>query len=685
MAESGHFVRLILSAVDRTRPAIDAVRANLGQLQTVAGVASAAAAASLAALVTSAVDAQDELLDLNKSTGLTVELLAGLGFAAKTSGADLADVAKAVNKLSVEMGRNSEKFAQIGITAKDPLQALQQLADVFVSIEDPQQRAAVGAEALGKSWQSLAPLLSNGGDAIGELVTRGTELSGTTTESAERAAELNGQLDQLKAGAAGLSTLLANSLVPLLTDVAKSLLEMTDQALKADNSFSPLTETFRALIIVGGNVAFVFRGIGTEIGGIAAQIAALSRLDLSAFGAIGDAMRQDAARSRSAFDAWERSILSSGQKFDDYSNEGRGRGISPPRAAAPTPSAISGFLGGSRPAARRSGGGRSRPSVAFASALGSVQDYDAILMERLARAIEQTDVVKAQELAKMLEKLDQLAASGLDPALVTAVRDDLTGATQAAADELQRLNGLLEDTPTAEIEKARSDMVLLAKAVQEARISEEQYLEAVSARLTKQSDATKETIDQLDEFAIQSARSIQGAFADFLFDPFDKGTKTLAQSFSLMVRRMAAEAAAAELAGLLFGDLGGRGSSGKLGGLVGDLFSGIGDLFGGSAGGLAGLFGGGAGAPLAGSLGAAGGLPLPSFAVGSDYVPHNMVARIHRGEKIIPAAQNAAGSSAPNITINLSGFSGNAADLRQSAGAIARQLSSAVQGARRYG
>lgn len=675
-----HSVRLVISAVDRTKPALDSVSSKLGELQSIAGVASAAAATGLALLVTSAVDAQDALLDLSKSTALTVEQLAGIGFAAKTSGSELEDVAKGINKLSVAIAKDAEKFAQIGITAKDPLEAFQQLADVFVAIEDPQERAAVAAEALGKSWQTLAPLLSNGGEAIGDMVKRGTQLSGTTTESAERAAELNGQLDQLRAGAAGLSTILANSLVPLLTDLSTSLVGTTDDALKMNAEFNPLTETLRALIVVGGNVAFVIKGIGTEIGGMAAQIAALLRLDFSAFGAIGAAMREDAARNRTAFDAWERRIMSSGQEFTDYSNEGRGRGISPARPKGPSTSAIGAFLGGN--GGRGSGRTGSARRSGASAATGSVQDYDAILLERLARAIEQTDIVKAEELARLLEKLDLLAASGLDPALVTAVRDDLTGATKQAADELDRLNSLLEATPTEQIEQVRSDMMLLAKALEDARISEEQYLEAVAARLAAKDGAIEKQADQLTEYAIQAARSMQSALADFLFDPFENGTQSMAKSFGVMLRRMIAEAAAAELARRMFGDLGGKGGSGELGGWVGGLFNWASGLIGGGA----------ASAPLPGSLGAAGGLPLPSLAVGSPYIPRDMVAQLHRGERVLTQRENTAlrsgaatGALAPlNLTVNVNAGGTSSSDMRRSAGEIARQVGKVVQGATRY-
>jgi hypothetical protein len=54
------------------------------------------------------------------------------------------------------------------------------------------------------------------------------------------------------------------------------------------------------------------KGVGTEIGGIAAQVAALGRGDFSGFSAISAAMKEDAARARKEFDAYEARLMSAG-------------------------------------------------------------------------------------------------------------------------------------------------------------------------------------------------------------------------------------------------------------------------------------------------------------------------------------------------------------------------------------
>jgi hypothetical protein len=45
---------------------------------------------------------------------------------------------------------------------------------------------------------------------------------------------------------------------------------------------------------------------------------------------------------------------------------------------------------------------------------------------------------------------------------------------------------------------------------------------------------------------------------------------------------------------------------------------------------------------------------LPSYDIGTDYVPRTGIALVHKGERIIPAAQNASGAAPVPTTVNAS-------------------------------
>lgn len=263
-------------------------------------------------LVRGSINAQDHLNDLNKSTDLSVEQLAGLALAARQTGSDLDSTAAAINKLAVNMGKDADKFAALGVTAKDPLQALQQLADVFSRIQDPQLRAAMAAEALGKTWAGTAPLLAKGGDAIGKMVERGSKLSAVTQENALQADKFNDQLAELT-GTGGTLNAVVAPMLPLLNELASDLIKLRDGSAELPGNFNLVAESLRAVLVLGGNVAFVFKGVGTEIGGIAAQISALARGDWRSVLQIRDMMKQDAAAARVAFDEWEQRMMGVGK------------------------------------------------------------------------------------------------------------------------------------------------------------------------------------------------------------------------------------------------------------------------------------------------------------------------------------------------------------------------------------
>ncbi|MDE2399296.1 MAG: hypothetical protein KGM91_27960 [Burkholderiales bacterium] len=114
----------------------------------------------------------------------------------------------------------------------------------------------------------------------------------------------------------------------------------------------------------------------------------------------------------------------------------------------------------------------------------------------------------------------------------------------------------------------------------------------------------------------------------------------------------------------LFGSLLGGGSGASAGGgILGNLLglSGSGSSGGGLLGLLGGLFGGGSGAAgLGGATDGASSSDLSAifgaagyggaFASGTDYVPRDMLATIHKGERIMPASDNAAFTAAAALS-----------------------------------
>ncbi len=308
-------------------------------------LAGGALGAGMIQLVISAADAQDKLNDLSKTTGVSVEDLTGLSHAAKLSGADLGSVAKSINKLSVEMGKDPGKFRQLGITAREPLEAFKQLANILQSVEDVQTRNAIAERALGRSYAEVMPLLLEGGRAIGEMTDQGRELAGVTKENAEEADKFNDNLQELKASADGLAMAIAN---PLITRLNELVAKFKDARTAAGSFWSGI----KVWGTTSGDdednpTAAYVRNIG-KLKTLQEQRAALSR------DSVGAKLNRFFSPEDLAINAKQIAEIEAQQKYleniiqrraaagGEYRDSWR---FSPPENVAPSDDVISGFLG----------------------------------------------------------------------------------------------------------------------------------------------------------------------------------------------------------------------------------------------------------------------------------------------------------------------------------------------------
>jgi len=267
--------REVTGAVSSMSNAVEKFKGVLG------GLAAGAAVAGFAGIIKNSIDAADALNDMSARTKVAIEDLAGLSYAAKLGDTSLEGVAASISKLGMNIGKDGAKFRELGITATEPLEAFKQLADVFKDIQDPQQRAAFGAEALGKSWQEAAVLLEGGSEGISTLVGRGKELSGITGQVAADAGAFNDKLDELGTAAQGAGVRIAASLLPTLQKIADSFSSSAASSQELQFAISTLSLALKGLTTIGIGVTSLFQGFGKSIGGAAAVLERVLEHDIS--------------------------------------------------------------------------------------------------------------------------------------------------------------------------------------------------------------------------------------------------------------------------------------------------------------------------------------------------------------------------------------------------------------------
>jgi lambda family phage tail tape measure protein len=193
-----------------------------------------AAAGAIAVKTSGTIDFLDKLNDLNKSTGIAVEDLAGLSLLAKQTGTDLDGLAKGINKMTVELGKEPEKFRELGVTARDGVGAFKELADIFNTIPDIALRNALAQKVFSKSWQELAPALSEGSQGIAEAIAKGSRLSGITKEMAREADAFKDKLAELEIASSAFGA----NFIPILNKLLGLLISAKEKTDSWGKSFA---------------------------------------------------------------------------------------------------------------------------------------------------------------------------------------------------------------------------------------------------------------------------------------------------------------------------------------------------------------------------------------------------------------------------------------------------------------
>ena len=556
------------------------------QAGAVLGTAAVAVGGALVLMTKQAIDAADELNKLSQKTGESAETLSALSYAfelgdvsGEAFGSSMIKLSRSMSEAAQGSGDAAAAFNVLGVSVKNADGSLRPTADVlgdlaqkFSEFADGPEKSALAIAIFGKSGADLIPVLNAGKDGLKSMADEARELgiviSGETARAAE---EFNDTLTKIGKGADAAGQQLAAQLLPTLQVLATEFLNFQ----KEGNAVGSVLEfigdaaktTIETLVILGANVAFVFKGVGREVGAIAAQVVALASLDIKGFNAISEAVKSDAARARAELDAFERRILA--VRLPDM-------GQSDPRELARRGRSVPAFGAPAAPRLPSSGGSSSR--AAGSASTRSVDDYQSDIARTVGNAISNSDVVRAKELADQVAYLDKLYFdAGLSAEIYESAMRKLTGQTSGAKDvtsefveEQRRLAELLGSTASAKLEEQRSDMILLAKAYEEGRISVTQFTEAVEARLGTSAEVTKEAKTAAEELGMTFASAFEDAIVQ------GESLRDTVQGLLQDILRISTRKLVTEPLSTMFSDLlkgsGGSNPLGKIGDSIKDGF-----------------------------------------------------------------------------------------------------------------
>lgn len=213
--------------------------ALLDKLSLIGTAAILAGGALGVTLLRNVANTADELAKLSQKTGVAVEDLSRLQYAADLSGISGEQLGGAITRLSRSMsdvaqgtGEAGDAFTAMGISVKNTdgtlrLQkdVLDDIADRFASYQDGAEKSALAQKIFGRAGADLIPLLNSGADGLKDMADESDRLGNTIdTNTAKAAEKLNDNITRLETGLGGIARVIGSSLIPELNKLTDEFL-----------------------------------------------------------------------------------------------------------------------------------------------------------------------------------------------------------------------------------------------------------------------------------------------------------------------------------------------------------------------------------------------------------------------------------------------------------------------------
>lgn len=270
MAENS--TKIVLTAEDRTTPALQSVTRGLQGMQAQADLAGRAlgalgvtfSAAAAVAFVKGTIDAADGMNDLSQKVGIGIRQLAGWTLAANQSGTSIESVARGIKGLSGYLIEHGDKMRAAGITATDANGAMIELADLFAAMPDGVQKTALAVQIFGKAGMEMIPMLNMGSKGLAEAQEKADEYGRKMAELAPEADKFNDLLSEMAINSKGLGMNITGHLLSPLTNLVTAMNELSIGGARAEKQMGWLADQGHpiAKAVMAWSGVFKSMGIG---------------------------------------------------------------------------------------------------------------------------------------------------------------------------------------------------------------------------------------------------------------------------------------------------------------------------------------------------------------------------------------------------------------------------------------
>lgn len=507
---------------------------------------------AIASQVKSVADLQDRFGKMAQQVGIGVEALTELDYAAKLSDVSTEDLSTGITRLTSKMAdvaQGSKEaaavFDSLGVKVKNSdgslrssEQVLKDIAQRFSEFEDGSTKTAYAVEIFGRAGAKLIPLLNSGRDGLAEMAEEARQLGVVFDEKAAKAAErFNDNLTRLGQVARGLKIELFQGLIQPLTEITQRFLEARSAGLAFGDALD-IAANIRGFGTLDEKIADVQKRLdearsGKWTGWFSNDTKALEE-QLKKLLALRDRVqRRETAQHPAGFNS---ALLARGMPA----------GQEPPKLTGPRPT--------------------TRAAKPEQLDLSDEQKFVVDSYKMFEQAVDST-AGNAKRLQLALTMLDDAYQDGK----ITLE------AYEAAKQKLQRTSETAGDAAYDDLKRMSEAWLDQIDPMREFIRQVEQIEQALSRGLISpaQAEAIKKNlsvalkpISEADVWAVEAAKNIQDALGQNLFDILDGNFDNIGKSFGNMLKRMVAEAMAANLARSLFGDYA---KTGKVGGWFGDL------------------------------------------------------------------------------------------------------------------